>query len=100
MRVATTHRATSLFVDGPTAHWFGSETLVGLPDEGREVNALVDSVSQVNTVTHGYVHQYEFPMLPLRDLVDHPLNLIGLGGMRTRPLGFVILQVQVNEIAG
>ena len=29
--------------------------------------------------------------------MDHPLNLIGLGGMRTRPLCFVI---QVSEIAG
>ena len=98
--VATTRCATSLFVDGPTAHWVGPETLVGLWVEGREVNTLADSGSQVNTVMPGYVHQYEFPMLPLCDLVDHPLNLIGLGGMRTCPLGLVILWVQVNEIAG
>ena len=39
-------------------------------------------------------------MLPLCDLVDHPLNLIGLSGTRTHPLGFVILRVQVKEIAG
>ena len=39
-------------------------------------------------------------MLLLHDLVDHLLNLVGLGGMRTCPLGFVILQVQVSEIAG
>ena len=39
-------------------------------------------------------------MLPLHDLVDHPLNLVGLGGMRTCPLSFVILQVQVSEITG
>ena len=98
--MATTCHATSLFVDGPTAHWVGPETLVGLQVEGREVNALVDSDSQVSTVMPGYVCQYEFPVLPLHDLVDHPLNLIGQGGMRTCPLGFVILQVQVNEIAG
>ena len=87
-------------MNGPTAHWVGPKTLVGLWAEGREINALVDSGSQLNTVTPGYVHQYEFPVLPLCDLVDHPLNLIGLGGMRTCPLGFVILQVQVNEITG
>ena len=39
-------------------------------------------------------------MLPLHDLVDHPLNLVGLGGTKTHPLGFVILRVQVKEIAG
>ena len=44
--------------------------------------------------------QHEFPVLLLGDLVDYPLNLIGLGGTRMRPMGFMILQVQVSEIAG
>ena len=92
--------ASLLFANGPTAHWVGPETLVSLKAEGCEINALADSGSQVNTVMPGYVCQHEFPVLPLGDLVDHPLNLVGLGGMRTRPLGFVILQVQVTEITG
>ena len=98
--IATTHHASSLITKGPTAHWVSPETLVGLWVEGREVDTLADSGSQVNTVTPGYVCQHEFPVLPLHDLVDHPLNLAGLGGTRTRPLGFVILRVQVNEITG
>ena len=73
---------------------------MGLWVEGREVDALADSGSQVNTVTPSYVRWHEFPMLPLCDLVDHPLNLVGLGSMRTHPLGFMILRVQVKEIAG
>ena len=64
---------------------------MSLKVEGHEVNALADSGSQVNTVTPGYVCEHKFPILPLGNLVDYPLNLIGLGGMRTRPLGFVIL---------
>ena len=36
----------------------------------------------------------------VHSLVDHPLNLVGLGGMRTQPLGFIILRVQVTEITG
>ena len=71
---------------------------MGLQVEGREVDALANSGSQVNTVMPGYIHQHEFSVLLLHDLVDHPLNLVGLGGMRTHPLGFVILRVQVNEI--
>ena len=47
----------------------------------------------------GYVHQHEFPVLPLHDLVNHPLNLVGLGRPRIHLFGFVILRVQVNEIA-
>ena len=99
MCVATMCCTSSLIADGPTAHWVGSKTLVGLQVEGRETDALADSGSQVNTVMPGYVHQCEFPVLPLHDLVNHPLNLVGLGGTRTHPLGFVILRVQVNEIA-
>ena len=68
----------------------GPETLVSLWVKGRQINALADSGSQVNTVTPSYVCQHEFPVLLLHDLVDHPLNLIGLGGTRTCPLSFVI----------
>ena len=67
------------------------QPLVSLKVEGHEINALADSGSQVNTVTPGYVCQHGFPVLPLGGLVDHPLNLVGLGGMRTQPLGFIIL---------
>ena len=73
----------SLFADGPTMHWVGPKTLVSLKVKGHETNAMADSGSQVNMVMPGYVHQHDFPVLPLGDLVDHPLNLIGLGGMRT-----------------
>ena len=59
MLVATTCCTSSLITDGPTAHWVGPETLVGLQVEGREDDALADSGSQVNTVTPGYVHQHE-----------------------------------------
>ena len=57
-------------------HWVGPEILVSLKVKGHEINVLANSGS-------GYVHQHEFPVLPLVDLVDHPLNLIGLGGTRT-----------------
>ena len=46
------------------------------------------------------MQQYGFSVLLLEDLVDHPLNLVGLGGKCTSPLGFIILRMQVWEIAG
>ena len=54
----------------------------------------------MNTITPTFVQQYGFPVLPLEDLVNHLLNIVGLGGKRTSPLGFVILCMQVWEIAG
>ena len=91
--------STSLFIDGPIANWLGPEMLVRLKVEGWKVNAFADSGSQVNTVMLGYVSLQGCPVLPLEDLVDHPLHLVGLGVTQTHPLGFMILRVQVNEIA-
>ena len=68
--------------------------------EGRNFTAIADSGSQVNTITPALVQQYGFPVLPLEDLVDYPVNLMGLGGMRTSPLGFVILRIQVRGVTG
>ena len=100
MQVVGAGNSTSLFVDGPTTNWLGPEAVVKLVVEGCEVNALADSGSQVNTVMPEFVTQNGWPVLPLEDLVDHPLHLVGLGGNWMQPLGFVILRVQVKEIAG
>ena len=74
--------------------------LVELTAEGRNFNAQVDSGSQVNTITPTLVQQYGFPVLPLEDLMDYPLNLVGLGGTHTSLLRFVILRIQVWGITG
>ena len=50
-----------LVAGGPAAHWIGPETLVDLTIEGRNVNALADSGSQVNTITPAFVQQCGFP---------------------------------------
>ena len=89
-----------LEVGGPTAHWLGPKMLVELTMEGRKFISLADSGSQVNTITPALVQQYGFPFLPLEDLVDYPVNLVGLGGMHTSPLGFVILRIQVWGFMG
>ena len=93
-------RNPQLEVGGPTLHWIRPEMLVELTMEGRNFNTLADSGSQVNMITPALVQQYGFPVLPLEDLMDYPLNHVGLGGKRTSPLGFVILRVQVQGIAG
>ena len=62
---------------GPTVHWIDPETLVGLWVEGREVDTLADSGSQVNTVMPSYVCQHEFPVLLLCDFVTTPSTWLG-----------------------
>ena len=85
---------------GPTSLWIRPETLVELTMEGRNVNALANSGSQVNTITPALVQQYGFLVLPLENLVDYSLNLVGLGWKCTSLLKFVMLHVQVWRITG
>ena len=61
-----------LEVREPAAHWIRPDMLVDLMIEGRNVNALVDSGSQVNTIMPTFMQQYGFPVWPLEDLVNHP----------------------------
>ena len=100
VQVVGARNSTSLFVDGPTTNCLGPETEVKLVVEGCEVYTLADSGSQVNTMTPKFVTQNRWLVLPLEDLVDQPLHLVGLGGNQMWPLGFVILRVQVKEIMG
>ena len=86
-----------LELGGPAAHWIGPEMLVDLMIEGRNVNALANSGSQVNTINPTFVQQYGFSVLPLEDLVDHPLSLVGLGRKHTSPLWFVIHPVHAGK---
>ena len=99
MQVVTTHRSSSFLNDGPTAHWIGPKTLVDIVVEGREAIALADGGIQVNIMTPTHVKHHELPILPLEELVNHPVNLVGLGDGHTSPLGFVILKVHVVEVA-
>ena len=68
--------------------------------EGCEASALADSGSQVNMMMPEFVQERGYPVLPLSGLVNYPLHLVGLGGRRTCPLGFVIVRLQVKEVVG
>ena len=46
-----------LVVEGPIAHWIGPEMLVDLMIEGRNVNALADSGSQVSTIMPTFIRR-------------------------------------------
>ena len=85
---------------GPTTRWVGPETLVDMVLEGCEALALADSGSQVNMMMLKFIRERGYPVLPLSGPVNYPLHLVGLGGRRTCPLGFVIARLQVKEVAG
>ena len=62
--------------------------------------ALLDNGVQVNTITLRYVSEHSLQVGPITDLMGSKVNCMGLGNAYTRPLGYVVIQVQVDRVWG
>ena len=62
--------------------------------------ALLDNSVQVNTITLRYVKEHSLQMGPITDLMGSKVTCIGLGNAYTRPLGYVVIWVQVDGVWG
>ena len=47
-----------------------------------------------------YVHEHSLEVGPITDLMGSKVNCVGLGNAYTRPLGYVMIQVQVDGVGG
>ena len=56
--------------------------------------------TQVNTITLGYVKEHSLPVGPITNLMGSKVTCIGLGNAYTRPLGYVVIRVQVDRVWG
>ena len=62
--------------------------------------ALLDNSVQVNTITPRYVKEHSLQVGPITDLMGSKVTCIGLGNAYTRPLGYVVIWVQVEGVWG
>ena len=62
--------------------------------------ALLDNGAQVNTITPRYVKEHSLPMGPITDLMGSKVACMGLGNAYTRPLGYIVIWVQVDGVQG
>ena len=62
--------------------------------------ALLDNGAQVNTITLKYVEEHSLPIGPITNLMGSKVTCIGLGNAYTRPLGYVVIWVQVDGVQG
>ena len=60
--------------------------------------ALMDNGLQINTITPSYVKKHSLEMGPITDLIGARVTCVGLGNAYTQPLGYVIVQVQVDGV--
>ena len=82
------------------SHWLGRDNVGYATIEGKLMLVLLDMGANVNMITPECVVALGLQMGPLTDLceggitIDQPFNYEG------RPIGYVIMSVQINGISG
>ena len=76
------------------------ENVAKVKINGESCMALLDNGVQVNTITPRYVKEHSLPVGPITDLMGSKVACIGLGNAYTKPLGYVIIWVQVDRVWG
>ena len=62
--------------------------------------ALLDNSVQVNTITLRYVNEHSLQVGLITDLMGSKVACMGLGNAYTRPLGYIVIQAQVDIFWG
>ena len=84
----------------PFQQWYGIENVIKVKINGESCMALLDNSAQVNTITLRYVHEHSLEVGPITDLMGSKVTCVGLGNAYTRPLGYVVIWVQVDGVRG
>ena len=62
--------------------------------------ALLDNGTQVNTITPRYMNKHLLLVGPITDLMGFKVTCLGLSNAYTRPLGYVVIWVQLDGVWG
>ena len=62
--------------------------------------ALLDNGTQVNTIMPRYISDHSLLVGQITNLMGSKVTCVGLGNAYTRPLGYVVIQVQVDGVWG
>ena len=55
---------------------------------------------QVNTITPRYIKEHSLQVGPITNLMGSKVTCVGLGNAYARPLGYMVIQVQVDGVWG
>ena len=67
---------------------------------GESCLALLDNGAQVNTIMPKYVSNHSLQVGSITDLMGSKVTWMGLGNAYTRPLGYIVIWVQVDGVQG
>ena len=80
--------------------WYRIENIAIVKINGESCMELLDIGAQVNTIMLRYVSNHSLEVGPITDLMGSKVACMGLGNGYTRPLGYVVIQVQVDRVQG
>ena len=60
--------------------------------------ALLDNGAQVNTIMLRHIKEHSLQVGPITNLMGSKVTCMGLGNAYTRPLGYVVIPVQVDGV--
>ena len=61
---------------------------------------LLHNGAQINTIMQGYVENHSLDVGPISDLIGRGVTCIGLGNALTWPIGYVVIQIQLDGVQG
>ena len=76
------------------------ENIAKVKINGESCMALLDNGVQANTIMPRYIKEHSLPVGPITDIMGSKVICIGLGNAYTKPLGYIIIQVQVDGVWG
>ena len=84
----------------PFQQWYRIENVAKVKINGESCMTLLDNGAQVNTIMPRYVNEHSLQVGPITDLMGSKFTCVGLGNTYTQPLGYVVIQVQVDGVWG
>ena len=84
----------------PFQHWHGVKNMARVRIDGKSCMVLLDNGAKINTIMLKYIRDHTLQMGLITDLLDAKVACMGLGNAYTRPLGYVVILVQVDGVQG
>ena len=84
----------------PFQCWHEVENVARVRINGESCMALLDNVALINTIIPKYLSDHLLQMELITNLLGTKVTCMGLGNTYMRPLGYIIIQVQVDGVQG
>ena len=91
---------TTFLNPDPFQCWHEAENIARVRINGESCMALFNNGAQINTIMPKYISDHALQVMPITNLLEVKVTRVGLGNAYTRPLGYVVIWVQVDGVQG